>query len=715
MKSKPLIGAVLFFALAAPMFFAFQNCSKLKTTNDASSVVSGLVPVSSTLASRSPEFLLDIQPNELVVGQQVKVLGIFPTTTLSNETIDPDRFKMMLKELQGRTNMISILYVSEQALALAQSKGLVTQRKLSALALFEEKISIAEELGFSVAVELTPVFFDFDVNTLKYDLRKFKNNYQSEWAGVSAVIKKHSKTNWFYPFDEPYWAAKTAGISYSTMKSYLDQMNSLIKTDFPMGKIVFIEAFIIMNENFQIPQQADYVGMDCYGNFDNCYGESIPSYYNKLASKMTDKQKFIIIPDAFDFKGGDENGSWQNNVINQSKKYLAYSRQNPRVEAIIFFLYSSPLDKNLNVENLASTRQGSLLNLYFDQVSLQNQSVIGNSVIANPNVNISYLDKNANVVNIQTTDQNPNISISPKEFFDMSFSRPLSAGPRIDCTVYDPDGLPQKCDDLVFRQARYSSKDLKKGEWLFKFKLNTGYLVERRITLNDSLPVPVLKINCPTTVLVGSTNSCTATSNVPLATGHWSVNGENQPNSDQLTYTWSNIPGPAVYRVQGFATDTYGRSFSSQIISVSAVLPKNQPQDIQLDKISPQNNYRFYNRSTGEHFVTSNYNEGVNAGYLSEGVAFRSFSASTKLANTIKIYRCYNQASAKHFVSIDGAKCEGQLFEGELGQIYSIQLSGSIPLYRFYNIGNGDYLTTTNYSEGINAGYVLKATLGYVE
>jgi len=462
------------------LLISFNNCTQLRSAENSQSVPSVLVPMN---FSMSPEFTLSVEPGELEAGSHVKFFGIFPTTTLSHESVDADRFKMMLQELQGRTNMISILYISDQALALAHSKGLVSQRVQSAFALFEEKIAAAESLGFSVAVELTPAFFDFDANTLRYDLRKFKNDYLSEWAQVSAIIKRHSKVNWFYPFDEPYWNAKSANISYAKMKNYLDQMNSLVKSDFPNSKIVFIEAFAVMNENFDIPVQADYVGMDCYGNFDNCYGESIPSYYNKLAARMTDSQKFIIIPDAFDFKGGDENGLWQNNVIKQSKKFLAFSRENSRVEAIIFFLYNSPLDKNLNVENLASTRQGSLLNLFFDQVSLQNVSVIGHSSVLSPNVNITYLDHTSSVVNIQTTDLNSQISISPSGLFDMSFSRPLMAINTLRCTVFDPDGLSQNCDELSYRQARYNAKELKKGQWIFKFELSRGNIVERRINL----------------------------------------------------------------------------------------------------------------------------------------------------------------------------------------------------------------------------------------
>lgn len=129
--------------------------------------------------------------------------------------------------------------------------------------------------------------------------------------------------------------------------------------------------------------------------------------------------------------------------------------------------------------------------------------------------------------------------------------------------------------------------------------------------------------------------------------------------------------------------------------------------------ITKQDNYRFYMGSTGEHFITANYLEGVNAGFTFEGVAFRSIVASAAVANTLKLYRCYESSVGKHFVS-SSSNCEGHTQEGDLGQIYSSQISGSVPLYRFYNTVNKDRLVTSNYAEGIASGYRLDGILGYV-
>lgn len=65
-----------------------------------------------------------------------------------------------------------------------------------------------------------------------------------------------------------------------------------------------------------------------------------------------------------------------------------------------------------------------------------------------------------------------------------------------------------------------------------------------------------------------------------------------------------------------------------------------------------------------------------------------------------------------HFASVD-PKCEGQITEGDYGKIYSTQVPNSVPLYRFNSLKNGDHLTTTNYNEGISAGYKFEGILGY--
>ncbi len=115
--------------------------------------------------------------------------------------------------------------------------------------------------------------------------------------------------------------------------------------------------------------------------------------------------------------------------------------------------------------------------------------------------------------------------------------------------------------------------------------------------------------------------------------------------------------------------------------------------------------YRFYN---GEHFYSLSADEGTNAGYIYEGVGFKTFSSNANLSDVTALYRCI--AGGHHFVSTD-PNCEGQANEGSYGYIFTKKIGNSIPLYRFY--GPGDHLITTNAGEAGGV-YTPEGILGFV-
>lgn len=124
--------------------------------------------------------------------------------------------------------------------------------------------------------------------------------------------------------------------------------------------------------------------------------------------------------------------------------------------------------------------------------------------------------------------------------------------------------------------------------------------------------------------------------------------------------------------------------------------------------------YRFYKPWTGEHFFTGSYEEGVQGGYWSEGVAFRVL-LNGAAPNTRPLMRCNRPNRGdqpSHFVSND-RNCEGQIVEGYYGAVYDVQYPGSFPIYRVVNPGNGDYLVSFDPNEGAGAGYQLEGLLGY--
>src|SRR5262245_4974961 len=122
--------------------------------------------------------------------------------------------------------------------------------------------------------------------------------------------------------------------------------------------------------------------------------------------------------------------------------------------------------------------------------------------------------------------------------------------------------------------------------------------------------------------------------------------------------------------------------------------------------------FRFSRATSGEHFYTATFSEGVNAGFKSEGIGFRFYSGGG--IGRIPIYRCY--AVGWHFISTL-SNCEGATVEGQYGWIDSGQLAGTVALKRFYRTAGGDHFYTTDDAEAsaIQArGYVFESIIGYV-
>jgi hypothetical protein len=122
--------------------------------------------------------------------------------------------------------------------------------------------------------------------------------------------------------------------------------------------------------------------------------------------------------------------------------------------------------------------------------------------------------------------------------------------------------------------------------------------------------------------------------------------------------------------------------------------------------------YRFYRATTGEHFYTATFSEGVNAGFKSEGIGFRFYDTSA--IGRIPIYRCLG--AGWHFISTL-SNCEGTTVEGQYGWIDSGQLTGTVALKRFYRTAGGDHFYTTDAAEEAEIqthGYVFEFVVGYV-
>ncbi len=120
--------------------------------------------------------------------------------------------------------------------------------------------------------------------------------------------------------------------------------------------------------------------------------------------------------------------------------------------------------------------------------------------------------------------------------------------------------------------------------------------------------------------------------------------------------------------------------------------------------------YRFHKNY--DHLLTKSYKEGDLNKYWIEGIAFR-YHASQLDSGMHMLYRCrMPSATYGHFVSME-ANCEGQSYEGLIGYVSNQPRTGYQDIYRFFDATLADHLTTTNFQEGVDAGYAYEGILGY--
>ena len=80
----------------------------------------------------------------------------------------------------------------------------------------------------------------------------------------------------------------------------------------------------------------------------------------------------------------------------------------------------------------------------------------------------------------------------------------------------------------------------------------------------------------------------------------------------------------------------------------------------------------------------------------------------TPIVGTVPLYRYWNPGNGDHFYTVDKAEGDnavkgGYKAEGITGYIYPQQNSGTVPLYRYWNQGNGDHFYTVDKAERDNA------------
>ncbi len=202
------------------------------------------------------------------------------------------------------------------------------------------KVRQAQSLGMKSVIEMSDRFY-----TENMDL---KPNYAAEWATLANQLLPYaSSIVAFYPLDEPYLYSYRGNVSYSSMKSQLEQFGALIKRSFPNSALALTfttnELSSYASMNGLIPKNYDWFGFDCYGAWDNCRGHSIPWYLQKVKASLGPNQRTFLIGDAniAVYGGGAPSADEQAALLSRAQNYVQLAESDPSVVAMFPFIWQS--------------------------------------------------------------------------------------------------------------------------------------------------------------------------------------------------------------------------------------------------------------------------------------------------------------------------------------------------------------------------------------
>ncbi|NTW29251.1 MAG: tandem-95 repeat protein [Coriobacteriia bacterium] len=120
--------------------------------------------------------------------------------------------------------------------------------------------------------------------------------------------------------------------------------------------------------------------------------------------------------------------------------------------------------------------------------------------------------------------------------------------------------------------------------------------------------------------------------------------------------------------------------------------------------------YRFYNLQNGSHFYTASADErdtviATYSVYKFEGAAYTINTSNPD--NSAPLYRFYNKKNGSHFYTVSASERDTVIatwpdiysYDGPAYNVCATNVTGSTPVYRFYNVTNGSHFYTASDTE----------------
>jgi Ricin-type beta-trefoil lectin domain-like len=165
---------------------------------------------------------------------------------------------------------------------------------------------------------------------------------QSFWGQFASQLtpQRLNAIAFFEVADEPFSTAPGRGYTGTEIKNALQTIAGWIKTSFPDKPVAIVEAPIGLNW-FQAVPNVDWIGVGCYGAWNNCDGggHSYPQVVASYEALMAPAQKVLIMPFAGIFRASGNNTPLSPAEIGdrlyQADRYVEYALTNPRTAAMM--------------------------------------------------------------------------------------------------------------------------------------------------------------------------------------------------------------------------------------------------------------------------------------------------------------------------------------------------------------------------------------------
>lgn len=310
--------------LATLLFIFFQNCSGSFQTEK--NIVGLDRNISSSSSSSSSETLLLLTNNYKEAAQsllafpkyneRVVNFGYYGITGWGQD---------YFSEVKNHSNTIWIApEIGDPITAVETIRSL-------------EKIYL--DSGTMAVIDVERIFFD---NQLR-----LRPDAVQRWSSYVKNLKPYfHKILSIYPMDEPYGWGMGVGLKYEDMQKQMESVADIIKKS-SFRNIPLSISFTTRTTHLPIPKGYDWVGIDCYGDWDNCDGKSIVQHNQILKDKMLSNQKIILFADAglrsVNMKFSDVE---ERKLLDRLAKYFEYAQSDTQVVGVFAFIWQSIPSQN---------------------------------------------------------------------------------------------------------------------------------------------------------------------------------------------------------------------------------------------------------------------------------------------------------------------------------------------------------------------------------